>query len=91
MGTFSNFLFINSSKIFGVRELRSNKAEPKWPCLRRHPFSVLREPISDAIVWGSSFRFSARALIRMMTRIMQIAFANGLPTARERQEFGIIL
>jgi hypothetical protein len=58
---------------------------------RRHPFSVLMEPISEAIVWDSSFRFSERTFIRMMTRIMQIAFANGLPTTEEKQEFRIIL
>ena len=57
---------------------------------RRHPFSVLMEPIREAIVWDSSLRFSARTLIRMMTRIMQIVFANGLPTTGEGQEFEII-
>jgi len=49
------------------------------------------EPISNAIVWDSSLRFSARTFIRMMTRIMQIVFANGLPTTGKKQEFGIIL
>ncbi|MBM4332646.1 MAG: hypothetical protein FJ117_15765 [Deltaproteobacteria bacterium] len=58
---------------------------------RWHPFSVLMELIREEIVWDSSLRFSARTLIRMMTRIMQIVSANGLPTTGERQEFGIIL
>jgi len=58
---------------------------------RRHPFSVLMEPISEAIVWDSSLRFSERTFIRMMTRIMQIVFANGLPTTGRNQKFGIIL
>jgi hypothetical protein len=49
------------------------------------------EPIREAIVWDSSLRFSERTFIRMMTTIMQIVFANGLPTTGERQEFGIIL
>jgi hypothetical protein len=48
-------------------------------------------PIRVAIVWDSSFRFSASTLIRMMTRIMKILLANGLPTTGERQEFGILL
>ena len=31
MDLFREFLFINSFKRFEVRELRSNKAEPKYP------------------------------------------------------------
>jgi hypothetical protein len=58
---------------------------------RRHPFSFLMELISDAIVWDSSMRFSEKTFIRIMTWIMQIISANGLPTTGERQEFRIIL
>jgi len=58
---------------------------------RRHPFSVLMELIREAIVWDSSLRFSAKTLIRMMTRIMPIVSASGLPKTGKRQEFGIIL
>ena len=47
---------------------------------RRHPFSALMEPIREAIVWDSSMRFSLRTFMRMMTRIMEMVFANGLPT-----------
>jgi hypothetical protein len=39
------------------------------------------EPDSEAIVCDNSMRFSERSSIRMMTRIMQIVFANALPTA----------
>jgi hypothetical protein len=49
------------------------------------------EPISEAIVWDSSLRFSERTFIRMMTRIMQRVIANGLPTSGKNQKFGIIL
>jgi len=49
------------------------------------------EPISDAIVWDSSLRFSAKTIIRMKTRIMQIVFASGKPTTGQGQEAGIIL
>ena len=49
------------------------------------------EPISEAIVWDNSLRFSERTFIRMMTRIMPKAFANGLPINGEGQKFGIIL
>jgi hypothetical protein len=40
----------------------------------------------EAIVWDSSMRFSERTFIRMMTRIMQIVFANGLPTTGKKAE-----
>jgi hypothetical protein len=49
------------------------------------------EPIRETIAWDSSLRFSERTFIRMMTRIMQIVFANGLPTNGEKQGFGIFL
>jgi len=39
------------------------------------------EPDTEATVYDSSLRFSERTFIRMMTRIMQIIFANDLPTA----------
>jgi hypothetical protein len=39
------------------------------------------EPDSEAIVCDNSMRFSERTSIRMMIRIMQIVFANDLPTA----------
>jgi len=55
---------------------------------RRQPFSVLSEPIRDAIVWHSSTRFSARTFIRMMTRIMPIVLANGLPKPEKSKCFG---
>jgi hypothetical protein len=58
---------------------------------RRHPFSVLMEPISEAIAWDSSLRFSSRTFIRILTRIMQIVIANGLPTTEKNQKFVIIL
>jgi hypothetical protein len=38
------------------------------------------EPISEAIVCDSSMRFSEGAFIRMITRIIKIGIANGLPT-----------
>jgi hypothetical protein len=38
------------------------------------------EPIRDAIVWDSSLRFSERTFIRVMTRIIEVVFAKGLPT-----------
>jgi hypothetical protein len=46
---------------------------------------------NDAIVWDSSLRFSARTCIRMMTRIMQMIFANGLPIGADNQELAIML
>jgi len=54
-------------------------------------FSLLRDPVSNAIVWDSSSRFSARTFIRIMTRIMQIVVARGLPTIGKKKEVGIIL
>ena len=53
--------------------------------------SLLMEPISEAIVWENSLRFSARTFIRMKTRIMQILVASGEPTTGQRQETGIFL
>jgi hypothetical protein len=49
------------------------------------------EPVSDAIVCDSSMRFSGRTFIRMVTRIIEIIFANRLPTIGRKQRFGIIL
>jgi hypothetical protein len=49
------------------------------------------EPIREPIACDSSIRFSERTLIRMMTRTIEITIANGLPTTREKQRFGIIL
>jgi hypothetical protein len=56
-----------------------------------HPFSVLMEPVREAIISDSSLHFSERTFIRMLTRIMQIVSANGLPTNGKYQKFGIIL
>jgi len=48
------------------------------------------EPIREVIVWDSSLRFSPKTFMRMITRIMQVATANGRPTTGERQQFEII-
>jgi hypothetical protein len=48
-------------------------------------------PISKAIVCDSSMRFSGKTFIRMVTRIIKVVTANGLPTAGKKQKFGIIL
>jgi hypothetical protein len=42
------------------------------------------------VIWDRCMRFFPRTLIRMMTRIMEIIFANGRPTTGERAQFGII-
>jgi hypothetical protein len=49
------------------------------------------EPIREPIVCDSSMRFSERTFIRMMTRIIKIGIANGLPTTGKKQKFGLIL
>jgi hypothetical protein len=48
------------------------------------------EPIREPIACDSSIRFSERTFIRMMTRIIKIGIANGLPTTWEKQRFGTI-
>jgi hypothetical protein len=49
------------------------------------PISVLRDPISDTIVWDNSLRFSAKTFIRMMTRIIQMVFATNLPATEKNK------
>jgi hypothetical protein len=44
------------------------------------------EPVSEAIVCDNSMRFSELTFIRMVTRIMQIAVASGLPTSERKSE-----
>jgi hypothetical protein len=44
------------------------------------------EPISEAIVCDSSLRFSEWTFIRIMTSIIQILIASGLPTAGKKAE-----
>ena len=54
MGLFSGFLFINSSKRFWVRELRSNMAEPKYPAFD-HPitdYSILSDRVNVSRLRG---------------------------------------
>ena len=49
-------------------------------------FSILTESISEAIAWYRSWRFSERTFIRMMTRIIRIVIASGLPTSERKSE-----
>jgi hypothetical protein len=56
------------------------------PSIDRH-----RKPVSDAIVYDNSLRFSARIFIRMMVWIMQTGLANGLPIAGKKQAVVILL
>ena len=51
--------------------------------------TLLMEPDSEAIVCDNSMRFSERTFIRMITRIIQIVFASGLPTAEGKSEVWI--
>lgn len=63
-----------------------------WPKSQRlHPFSVLMEPVSKTIVCDSSLHSPGGTFIRMMTRIIQVVFANGMPTTEENQKLGIAL
>ena len=67
--------------IHSSRRQSSFSSSILWKKLQRwHPFSVLMEPIKEPIVCDSSLRFSERTFIRMMTTIIKIVFANGLPT-----------
>jgi hypothetical protein len=45
------------------------------------------EPISEAIVCESSPCLTKRTFIRMMSKIMLVLIANGLPTTRKNQKF----
>jgi hypothetical protein len=57
------------------------------PLLQAHILARLFETVAHlGVIWDTSKRFSSRILIRMMTRIMQIVSANGLPIIGERQE-----
>ena len=57
------------------------------PLLQAHILARLFEKVAHlGVIWDTSKRFSSRILIRMMTRIMQIVSANGLPIIGERQE-----
>jgi hypothetical protein len=53
-------------------------------------FSI-KEPVSDTIIGDSSWCFSAKTCIRMMTRIMQTASAIGLPTTGKSQKSRILV
>ena len=64
---------------FFKRKSRFSSSILRQKSQRRHPFSVRMGPIREAIVWDSSLRFSGRTFIRMMTRIMQMVVASGLP------------
>jgi hypothetical protein len=44
------------------------------------------EPDSEAIVCEKSMRFSKRTSIRMMTKVIQIVTASGLPTSESKSE-----
>ena len=48
--------------------------------------SVEAEPDSETIVCDNSRRFSERTSIRMMTKIIQIVTASGLPTSESKSE-----
>jgi hypothetical protein len=47
------------------------------------------EPISEAIACDSSMRFSEGTSIRMMTRIIKILIANGLPINKKARSLEI--
>jgi hypothetical protein len=47
------------------------------------------EPDSEAIVCDNSLRFSESTFIRMITKIIKIVIANGLPIAEGKSEFWI--
>jgi hypothetical protein len=47
------------------------------------------EPDSKVIVCDNSKRFSERTFIRIITRIMKIVIAKGLPTTEEKSEVWI--
>jgi len=51
------------------------------------PFLRPYGPISEAIVWDSSMRFSEGTFIRMMARIIQRVSANDLPTTGNKRKF----
>jgi hypothetical protein len=62
------------------------------PLLCAHILTRLFATVAHlGVIWDSPMRSSSRTLIRMMTRIMQIVSANGLPLTGEKQEAEIIL
>jgi hypothetical protein len=46
---------------------------------------------SEAIVGDNSMRFLEKTFIRMMTRIIEIGTAKGMPIANWKYKFGSIL
>jgi hypothetical protein len=44
------------------------------------------EPNNEAIVCDNSMRFSESTFIRIITRIIKIVIANGLPSAEGKSE-----
>jgi hypothetical protein len=48
------------------------------------------EPDSEAIVCDNSMRFSERTFIRIITKIIKIVIANGLPIAERKSEVLIL-